>query len=175
MNGGKGKVRIMFQDEAGFGRISDVAACWVPEGIRAIVPNHKVREFRYIYGAVDPRDGASFFITAPTCNSDWTSLFLAELSKAYPDDLLILVMDNAIWHKSKSLEIPHNIQCLFIPPYTPEMNPIEQLWKVLRKDFVNKLFPSLNAVMDQLDFSVKSLTSHTIKNLTARHWILSIF
>jgi len=48
MKGGKGKVRIMFADEAGFGRLSHLAACWVPENVRAIVPSQKVREFRYI-------------------------------------------------------------------------------------------------------------------------------
>lgn len=54
--------------------------------------------------------------------------FLRQLSKAYPNDGIILVMDNAIWHKSQALEIPDNIEFTFIPPYTPEMNPIEQVW-----------------------------------------------
>lgn len=54
--------------------------------------------------------------------------FLRQLSKAYPNDDIILVMDNAIWHKSQALEIPDNIEFTFIPPYTPEMNPIEQVW-----------------------------------------------
>lgn len=51
--------------------------------------------------------------------------FLEELSQVYPDDYLLLVMDNAIWHKSSTLKIPSNIGFAFIPPYTPEMNPIE--------------------------------------------------
>ncbi|CJA60586.1 degenerate transposase [Streptococcus pneumoniae] len=59
--------------------------------------------------------------------------FLEELSQAYPDDYLLFVMDNAIWHKSSTLKIPTNIGFTFIPPYTPEMNPIEQVWKEIRK------------------------------------------
>lgn len=175
MNGGKGKVRIMFQDEAGFGRISTIAACWVPEGVRATVPSQQIREYNYIYGAVDPRDGERFFITAPTCNSLWMSAFLEALSKAYPDDLIILIMDNAAWHSAESLNVPSNIECLFIPPYTPEMNPIEQIWKELRKDFANQIFKSLNAVMAQLEISVNNLTADTVMSITGRPWILNIF
>ena len=175
MNGGKGKVRIMFQDEAGFGRISTIAACWVPEGVRAIVPSQQVREYQYIYGAVDPQDGERFFITAPICNNVWMSAFLKELSEAYPDDLIILVMDNATWHSSEKLEVPNNIECHFIPPRTPEMNPIEQIWKELRKDFANKIFKSLNAVLEQLQISVDNLTAETVKSITGRPWILNIF
>jgi transposase len=165
----------MFQDEAGFGRISNTAACWTPIGVRAVVPSQQVREFRYIYGAVDPRDGERFFITAPACNSDWMSAFLSELSSTYPDDLIILVMDNASWHSSQALEVPSNVKCLFIPPYTPEMNPIEQLWKELRKDFANDIFDSLQAVMDQLEKSVNNLNDDLIKSVTGRDWILNIF
>ncbi|CJY07619.1 degenerate transposase [Streptococcus pneumoniae] len=67
--------------------------------------------------------------------------FLEELSQAYPDDYLLLVMDNAIWHKSSTLKIPTNIGFTFITPYTPEMNPIEQVWKEIRKrGFKNKAF-----------------------------------
>jgi transposase len=165
----------MFQDEAGFGRISNAAACWVPEGVRAIVPSQHVREYNYIYGAVDPRDGERFFITAPTCNSMWMSAFLEELSSAYPNDLIILIMDNASWHSSEELKVPNNIECLFIPPYTPEMNPIEQIWKELRKDFANQIFKSLKAVMDQLEVSVNNLTDEAVMSITGRSWILNIF
>ena len=165
----------MFQDEAGFGRISNTVACWTPVGVRANVPSQQVREFRYIYGAVDPRDGERFFTIAPTCDSNWMSAFLNELSKAYPDDLIILVMDNAAWHSSQTLKVPDNIKCLFIPPYTPEMNPIEQIWKELRKDFANELFPSLQSVMDQLEKSINNLTADLIKSVTGRDWVLNIF
>jgi len=172
MNDGKGKVRIMVCDEAGFGRISSHADCWGPVGERAVVPSQQVREFIYVYGAVDPKDGESFFMSAPKCNSDWTSEFFKDLSKAYPDDLIILILDNAAWHKSKTLDVPENIKCLFIPPYTPELNPIEQVWKAMRTDFSNQLFSTLKAVLQQLEKTVKSLTPETLMSITGRKWIL---
>ncbi|CIV43178.1 transposase family protein [Streptococcus pneumoniae] len=131
----------MYQDEAGFGRISKLGSCWSPIGVGPHVHSHYIREFRYCYGAVDAYTGESFFLRAGGCNTEWMNVFLEELSQAYPDDYFLLVMDNAIWHKSSTLKIPTNIGFAFIPPYTPEMNPIEQVWKEIRKrGFKNKAF-----------------------------------
>ena len=138
----------MYQYEAGFGRISKMSSCWAPQGIRPSIPSHYMREYRYCYGAVDAQTGDSFFLIAGGCNTEWTNEFLRQVSQAYPDDYILLVMDNAIWHKSSTLEIPSNIELAFIPPYTPEMNPIEQVWKEIRKrGFKNKAFQTLEAVI----------------------------
>ncbi|WP_264370837.1 IS630 family transposase [Streptococcus pneumoniae] len=120
------KVRLMYQDEAGFGRISKLGSCWSPIGVGPHVHSHYIREFRYYYGAVDAYTGESFFLRAGGCNTEWMNAFLEELSQAYPDDYFLLVMDNAIWHKSSVLKIPTNIGFAFIPPYTPEMNPLNK-------------------------------------------------
>ncbi|KXW21533.1 DDE endonuclease [Streptococcus pneumoniae] len=95
-------------------------------GVGSHVHSHYIREFRYCYGAVDAHTGESFFLRAGGCNTEWMNAFLEELSQAYPDDYLLLVMDNAIWHKSSTLKIPTNIGFAFIPPYTPEMNPLNK-------------------------------------------------
>ncbi|CJY62809.1 degenerate transposase [Streptococcus pneumoniae] len=99
----------MYQDEAGFSRISKLGSCWSPIGVDPHVHSHYIREFRYCYGAVDAYTGESFFLIAGRCNTEWMNAFLEELSQAYPDDYLLLVMDNAIWHKSSILKIPTNI------------------------------------------------------------------
>ena len=152
------KVRLMYQDEAGFGRISKMSSCWAPQGIRPSIPSHYMREYRYCYGAVDAQTGDSFFLIAGGCNTEWTNEFLRQVSQAYPDDYMLLVMDNAIWHKSSTLEIPSNIELSFIPPYTPEMNPIEQVWKEIRKrGFKNKAFQTLEAVIDKLQEVIQGL------------------
>ena len=91
-----------------------------------------------------------------------------ELSNTYEEDIIILVMDNVAWHSSQSLNIPSNIECLFVPPYTPEMNLIEQLWRELRKDFSNIIFKSLKDVMKQLEMSVNNLTDDIVKSIMGR-------
>lgn len=166
----------MYQDETGFGRISKIGACWAPEGIRPQVPSHYVREYRYCYGAVDAHTGESFFLIAGACNTQWMNEFLRQLSLAYPDDYILLVMDNAIWHKSKDLAIPMNIGFAFIPPYTPEMNPIEQVWAEIRKrGFKNKAFRTLEEVIDKLQEVIQALSWEILKSIVSRKWSRTLF
>lgn len=161
----------MYQDEAGFGRISKIGKCWSPKPIRPNVASHYMREYRYCYGAVDANTGESFFIIAGNCNTLWMNKFLQELSNAYPNDYIILVMDNAIWHKAHQLDIPTNIEFAFIPPYTPEMNPIEQVWAEIRKrGFKNKAFQTLSDVIDHLEFVIRGLDFSDLKSIVKRKW-----
>jgi len=104
------------------------------------------------------------------------NVFMRELSKTYPKDQILLVCDSAAWHKSKGLEIPDNIRILHIPPYTPEMNPIEQIWKQLRSmGFRNEIFKTLEHVVDRLCETICRLTNDTVRSITARQWIFDVF
>ena len=148
----------MFQDEAGFGRINTPKYCWCEEGYRPSVPCHHIREYVYAYGAVDPIDGDNFFLVLPYCNTNCMNLFLQMLSEAYPEDIILLCCDGAAWHKSGAMNIPKNIELFFIPPYTPEMNPIEQIWKELRQiGFRNEVFATLDKVVDRLPRTVSAI------------------
>lgn len=170
------KVRLMFQDEAGFGRINKPKYCWCKKGIRPLVPCHHIREYRYAFGAVEPLTGDSFFLILPQCNTACTNLFLAELSQKYPNDIIILCCDGAAWHKSRHLQVPQNIVLFFIPPYTPKMNPIEQIWKEIRKrGFKNEIFATLDKVIERLCDTICSLSTNTIKSITGREWIVQCF
>ena len=166
----------MFCDEAGFGRINKPKYCWCEKGTRPCVPCHHIREYRYAFGAVEPRTGDSFFLILPKCNTECTGLFLEHLSEKYPDDIILLCCDGAAWHKAKNLQIPKNIALFFIPPYTPEMNPIEQIWKEIRKiGFKNEIFASLEKVIDRLCETIRSLSSSVVKSITSREWIIRCF
>jgi putative transposase len=173
-NGYYDSVRLMFWDESIFGRITTIKSCWCPNGVRPTVSSLKIREFVYAYGAVDPVNGDSSFIVAGGCNTEWTSKFLEVLSKQFQNDYILLCGDNASWHKSKGLVVPDNIELFFIPPATPEMNPIEQLWeKIKEDDFDNRFYNTLKKVIDQLCDSVTNLDKNSIKSITGREWILS--
>ena len=170
------KVRIMFQDEAGFGRINKPKYCWCRKGHRPHVPCHHIREYRYAYGAVEPKTGESFFLIMPYCNTVCMNIFLRHLSKQYPKDEILLVCDGASWHKSNELEVPTNIHLTYIPPYTPEMNPIEQIWKEIRKmGFRNEIFHSLDKVVDRLCLTINCLSADIVHSVTARDWSMSCF
>ena len=110
------------------------------------------------------------------CNTNCMNLFLQMLSEAYPEDIILLCCDGAAWHKSGAMNIPKNIELFFIPPYTPEMNPIEQIWKELRQiGFRNEVFATLDKVVDRLCNSINRLTKQTIQSITGRQWISGCF
>ena len=167
-------VRVMFEDEAGFGRINKPKYCWCGDGIRPLVPSQHIREYRYAYGAVEPLVGESFFLVLPNCNSNCMKVYITKLSERFSNDHIVLVCDRASWHTSKTLDVPANIHLFFIPPGTPEMNPIEQIWKELRKGFKNELFRSLDNVVKRLCNLICALTNDTIKSIIGREWILKL-
>ena len=171
-----GTVRLMFQDEAGFGRINKPKYCWCFSGNRPSVPCHHIREYRYAYGAVEPLTGESFFLIMPYCNTECMNVFLMELSKTYPEDRILLVCDGAGWHRAKVLKVPDNIRLIFLPPATPEMNPIEQVWTEIRKrGFRNEIFQTLERVIARLCDTICSLTNDIICSITGRKWIVQCF
>ena len=89
--------------------------------------------------------------------------------------MVLLCCDGAAWHKAKALVIPDNIVLFFIPPYTPEMNPIEQIWKEIRKrGFKNEAFASLEKVIDRLCDTICSLSQELIRSITGRKSILNL-
>jgi len=104
------------------------------------------------------------------------NVFLQELSESYPDDRIILICGRAAWHRSKALVIPSNICIILLPPATPEMNPMEQIWKELRKcRFRNEVFQTLDKVIDRLCDTILALSKTRIHSITGRKWILECF
>jgi transposase len=155
-------VRLFFQDEARFGRICQVRKVWLPKGERSVVKAQHIRQYSYVYSAIEPKTGESVSLIMPYANTAWMTHFLQELSGRYPDDRLLLVLDGASWHRSKTLEIPENIELISLPPYSPELNPVEQLWKGIRSRFFgNAFFETLDAVEDHLEKALRWVEDNT--------------
>jgi len=163
----------MFEDEASFGRITEPAHCWAPPKNRPAVPFQRVRQYKTAYGAVSPVDGESIFLVLEKSNSENMNIFLQALSEKFPNDEILLCLDRASWHTSKKLlKIPKNIVFFHLPPRTPEMNPIEQIWKEIRKrGFKNKLIDSIQKVIEIFNEVVRDLSRETIISITLREWI----
>lgn len=167
----------MFQDEARFGRISNPRRCWAPSGIRPEVPSQIVREYIYAFAAASPQDGILDSLVLPEVNTGMMSLFLTEVADRHPDDFIFMVMDQAGWHRANELKVPQNMRLLWLPPYSPQCNPIEHLWDEIReKSFTNQVFESLDAVEDRLVVALSFLEKdqNKIKSLTGFDWIISI-
>ena len=169
-------VRLMFQDEARFGRISDCRRCWSPYPIRPVVKAMQIREYTYAYAAASPLDGKFDSLILPYANTECMTLFLKEIALRYPNENIVMVLDRAAWHRGHSMILPDNIRLLSLPPYSPELNPVEHLWEELReKNFHNHSFDSLTAVEDQLANALKQLEDNPllVKSITAWEWIIN--
>jgi transposase len=137
----------MFQDEARFGRINDPRRCWTPRGLRPQVCARIVREYTYVFASLSPHDGTLDTLVLPEVNALAMSVFLAEVAQRHPQDHILLVLDGAGWHRARDLRIPENMRLLPLPPYSPELNPVEHLWEEIReKWFRNLVFDSLTGV-----------------------------
>ena len=140
------------------------------------MPCHHIREYLYLYGAVSPVDGELFSLVMPYTNTARMNVFLHEVSKKYNDDYIFMFVDKAAWHRSKELKVPDNIQLYSLLPYTPELNPIEQIWDEIReKGFRNEVFDTLSHVMDRLCATVVSLMDNPAKvaSITHREWLIN--
>jgi transposase len=167
-------IRLYFQDEGRFGRINTVQRCWCKKGILPAVTQQMVREYTYAFSAVCPETGNIYSLIMPRADSEAMSIFLEELSEDHNDERIILCMDKAGWHTTKQLKVPDNLIVWFLPPYSPELNPVELIWRELRaKYFNNKTFKSLNAVDDHLEFALIDIAKDkdAIKKLTKINYL----
>jgi hypothetical protein len=170
-------VRLMFQDEARFGRMVRPKRCWAPAPLRPVIRNGYEREFVYAYGAVSPLQGELDWRLGREMNTARMGEFLAQVSAAHPAECIVMVLDGASSHKAKELVVPANIRLIPLPPYAPELNPQEHVWDEIReKEFPNRVFDRLEAVVQQLERGLSRLaTDHEqLRSLTAWPWLISL-
>lgn len=134
------------------------------KGIKPICPFHQVFKSLYLFGAFSPINGDKFLLEMPNCNAANFQIFLDCFSAQNPDEFKIIVLDNGAFHKANTLEIPENIGLIFLPPYSPELNPAEKIWAILKRKFTNKFFKSLDEVSVFITESTNALSSDKIKS-----------
>lgn len=90
-----------------------------------------------------------------------------------PAEFKIMILDNGAFHKAKSLIIPENIVLIFLPPYSPELNPAENVWAVLKRKFTNKLHHTLEDVSDFIQNALVDLTESKIKSICGFEYVFA--
>lgn len=126
----------------------------------------------YLYGAVEPTTGESFFLELPQLNTVNFQIFLHEFAHSYQETLNIVLMDNGSCHKAKSLVIPDNVVCLFLPPYSPELNPIERLWRDVKDQLAWVLIARIEALEHQVETILRHYSKAAIHSLTAYPYVV---
>jgi transposase len=126
----------------------------------------------YLYSGVDTKDGSSFSLIMPSVNTEAMNVFLAELSQEYSSDKLALIMDGAGWHKSSDLKVPENIKIFFLPPYSPELNPVERLWLYIKQRILsNKIYQTIDDLENTLCEFINGLSKEVVKNICTASYL----
>lgn len=159
-------LRLYVMDESRFGLLSIPRRCLTRKGTKPIIPfQHKFKNF-YLFGAYAPLSGDHFTLEMPRCNTDTFETYLEQFSLHQPETFKILILDNGAFHKAERLKIPSNIGLLFLPPYSPELNPAEKIWRWIKDRLGNQIFQTLEDLADRVDQILEALTDETIKSIT---------
>ncbi|HEY4759339.1 MAG TPA: IS630 family transposase [Thermoguttaceae bacterium] len=127
------RIRIFFEDESRFGQQGTTTNVWARRGSRPTAVRQTEYEYLWVLGVVCPETGKAEGLLSPRLNTDVSNVFLREFSKTVPaDEQAVLFWDGAGFHTSKHLRVPENVALLQLPPYSPEFNPIENLWHYLK-------------------------------------------
>ena len=144
------QVEIWFQDETRIGQQGSLSRLWAPKGTRPRAVRQQQFLYQYIYGAVCPEEKKGAAIIADCADSEVMSAHLEEIAHHISEGKHgILVMDRAGWHRSAQLRCPSNITILHLPAYSPELNPQEDVWRVLKDRFLkNRVYDSLEEITE---------------------------
>jgi transposase len=160
-------VRRFFQDEARLGlHESTTRRRITARGVKPIQLMLPRYEYFWLYGAVDPSTGESLFLELPALDTPCFQAFLLEFSLAFPDTLNVLVLDGAPPHIAHALVVPENVLLFRLPPYSPELNPVERIWLDLRKHLGSDLPANLNALADDAAQVLRAYTQEALRSLT---------
>lgn len=165
-------IRYFVADESRFGLKTLIGRLVTACGVKPIGQWQWIFKAFWLYGAVAPTTGASFFLQFPHVDTQCYQRFLDEFSKAYPDSFNVLQVDNGRFHTNKALVVPENIILLFQPPYCPELNPIERLWEHLKADLKWASFKTLDQLQTKVDQLLAQLTPEVIASITGYSFIL---
>ena len=169
------QVEVWSFDEHRLGLKPIIRKIWAPVGHRPIAEVDPRYEWTYLYGFVHPSTGDTEWLILPRVNGHWFNQALATFAEqvgAGDDKQILWVLDGAGWHRCKNLMAPEGIHLEVLPPYSPELQPAERLWRLADEPLANRCFDRLEALEDVLEVRCRTLLTMQpeIKALTNYHW-----
>lgn len=160
-------LKVFAQDETRLGLLPVVRRRITACGVQPLATvTHQFDNF-YLYGAVEPTTGAHFFLALPYLNSRAFQLWLDGFAGAFPQSLNLLVLDNGAGHKAKALRWPSNVVPVFLPPYSPELNPMERLWRDLKDKLADIPTKTIAELSDAMCAIIQHYSQATLHSLTS--------
>jgi transposase len=172
------RVALWFMDEARIGQKGRLCHRWWRRGQRP--PGRRDKRFAsaYLFAAVAPATGAGVALVLPEATTATMGLFLAEFGRSLPAGVhAVLVLDRAGWHGAGALEVPANVTLVHLPPYSPQLNPVERLWLYLRERFLSlRVFADYHAIVAACCAAWNRLAAKPgrIRSLCDQPWIRKV-
>lgn len=139
---------------------------WFVKGSRTPVKVKLGFKNFYVYGAICPNTGRHFELVLPQVNTECMNVFLEEMAKEVGDKQIIMVMDGAGWHKSKNLKFPVNFVIVYLPPYSPELNPIERLWLYIKQHNIkNRIYKTLTDLENNICEFINNISTNEVASI----------
>ncbi len=171
------KVEVWWQDEARVGQRGTLSRTWATKGTRPRVVRQQQFTSTYIFGAVCPEKDKGCALILPETNTGMMQIHLDEISKNVEESFhAILLMDRASWHTTEALIVPSNISLMPLPSYSPELNPVEQIWQQLRRRHLsNCCFTGYEDIVEKCSDAWNSFCDEegNIKSLCSRSWAVT--
>jgi transposase len=165
-------IRVFSQDESRFGLLTVRRRRLTARGIQPVGLVQHTFEWFYVYGAVAPTTGERFFLELPYLNADTFQIFLDAFADAFPDSLNILLLDNSGAHTAQCLRWPANVLPGWLPPYCPELNPSERVWRDVKDDLAWLQFPALDAQQMYVGDLLQAYEAATLQTLTSYAYLV---
>lgn len=165
---------LFFGDEMRYGLISNFRRSWSRVGERTIIDSQQSFDNRYLFSAVSPLSGNSFHLSGiDGFDTEAAHAFLVELKKQHQDKMVILVWDNAPCHRPKIHRQIPGLIVLFLPPYSPELNPAERFFEELRKVTANRIWKTIEEQGKAIEEKLNALADdvEVMKQLLGYDWI----
>jgi transposase len=162
-----GTVKVFAQDETRLGLLPVVRRRITACGVQPVASVTYQFDNFYLYGAVEPTTGASFFLELPYLNSRAFQWWLDGFAAAFPESLNLLVLDNGAGHKAKAVRWPSNVVPVFLPPYSPELNPVERLWRDLKDQLADVPATTIAALSDAMCVIIQRYSPALLQSLTS--------
>jgi transposase len=167
-------IEIWFQDEARIGQKGSLTRRWARRGTRPAAPRDQRYKWAYLFGAVCPERACAAGLVLPCANAKAMIAHLEEISRAVtPGAHAVLVMDGAGYHEKAIAKPPSNISLLTLPAYSPELNPVENVWQFIRQNHLaNRVFQDYDAILDACCDAWRSFLNapDKIASITHRSW-----
>ncbi len=170
------RVELWFMDEARVGAKGRTGHRWWVRGERPRGLRQQGYEGAHLFGAVRPATGEGFALVLPEVSTAAMQAFLDRLAAMLQENAhAALVLDGAGWHGARELVVPPNISLIPLPPYAPELNPVERVWLPLREHLLShRLLDGYDALVEACCEAWNALTPDRLRSLTACPWIARV-